>query len=140
MKLSEIMTRDVEVLASDGMLDQAARRMKDLDVGTMPVCDGERLVGMLTDRDIVIRAVAAGADSRRTRVRDAMTPEVCYCYEDQDIEEAAELMHDEQIRRLPIVNRDMRLTGIVALGDLAVRTHDEHLAGHVLEGISEPAR
>ena len=138
MKLSEIMTRDVEVLAPEGMLDEAARRMKELDVGMMPVCDGERIVGMLTDRDIVVRAVAAGADSCRTPVRQAMTPDVYYCFEDQDVEDAAQLMRAEQIRRLPIVDRDKRLTGIVALGDLAVRTHDEQLAGRVLEGVSEP--
>jgi CBS domain-containing protein len=140
MKLQDIMTRDVEVLDPNGMLDQAARRMKDLDVGTMPVCDGERLIGMLTDRDIVVRAVAAGADPRRTPVRDAMTPNLRYCFDDQEVEEAAQLMRDEQIRRLPIVNRDKRLTGIVSLGDLAVRTGDEHLAGHVLERVSEPTR
>jgi len=140
MKLHDIMTREVEVVSPDDSLEDAARRMKELDVGLMPVCDGQRLVGMLTDRDITVRAVAEGRDPRKTRVSPVMTAEVVYCFEDQDVEDAARLMNDRQIRRLPILDRSKRLTGIVALGDLAVRTRDEELSGRVLEGVSEPAR
>ncbi|MGD9762207.1 MAG: CBS domain-containing protein [Candidatus Binatia bacterium] len=140
MKLSDIMTRDVEVLSPDDRLDEAARRMKALDVGLMPVCDGDRLLGMLTDRDITVRAVSAGRAPRETAVVDIMTADVVYCFEDQDVEEAARLMHDAQIRRLPILNRNKRLTGIVALADLAVRTGDDQLSGRVLAGVSQPAR
>jgi CBS domain-containing protein len=94
---------------------------------------------MLTDRDIAVRAVAEGRDPKTARVRDAMTPEVVYCFEDQDIQEAARLMKDKQIRRLVVLDRDKRLAGILSLGDLAVDTGDEKLAGETLERVSEPA-
>jgi CBS domain-containing protein len=93
---------------------------------------------MLTDRDIIVRAVAEGRDPRETRVSDVMTPDVRYCFEDQDVEEAARVMNDLQIRRLPILNRSKRLVGIVSLGDLAVRTGNTALSGQALEGVSEP--
>jgi CBS domain-containing protein len=138
MNLSEIMTRDVEVVAPDDTLNVAARKMKDLDVGFLPVCDGERLIGMLTDRDAIIRCLADDRDPKRTPVRDVMTQEVRYLFEDQDIGEAAQLMREAQIRRLPILSRNKRLVGIVTLGDLAVRTGDDQLSGQALEGVSEP--
>jgi len=94
---------------------------------------------MITDRDIVIRAVAEGRDPSATRVRDVMTPEIVWCFEDQDVSEAAQLMRDKQIRRIAVVNHDKRLVGMVSLGDLAVDTHDENLAGATLEAVSEPA-
>jgi CBS domain-containing protein len=94
---------------------------------------------MLTDRDIIVRSVSEGHDPRADHVRDAMTPGVCYCYDDQDVTEAAKLMREKQIRRLPVLNRAKRLAGIVSLGDLAVETGNEQLAGEALEGISEPA-
>ena len=138
MKVSEIMTHEVEVAAPDAILEAAARKMRDLDVGMLPICDGERLVGMLTDRDIAIRAVAEGKDPRRSLVRDAMTPDVRYVFEDDDVEEAARIMHEVQVRRLPVLNRQKNLVGIVALGDLAVRNPDEQLSGEVLAGVSTP--
>jgi CBS domain-containing protein len=139
MRIREIMTPRVEVIHPDATLEAAAGKMKRLDVGPLPVCDGERLVGMLTDRDITVRATSEGRDPRTTRVRDIMTEEVFFCFDDQDVREAAEIMQRAQIRRLPVVNRDKRLVGIVALGDLAVQTGDEELAGEVLEEVSEPA-
>jgi CBS domain-containing protein len=121
----------------------AAEKMKQLDVGPLPVCDGERLVGMITDRDITVRATAAGRDPKTTKVRDVMTEEVFYCFEDQDLQDAAEMMERAQIRRLLILNRDKRLVGIVSLGDLAVHTGPEELAdeelAEVLEEVSAPA-
>jgi CBS domain-containing protein len=105
----------------------------------LPVCDRDRLVGMLTDRDIAVRAVAEGYDPWTDHVKDAMTPDIVYCFEDQDVKEAAQLMKEKQIRRLVVLNRDKRLVGIVSLGDLAVDTGDEKLAGETLEQISEPA-
>jgi CBS domain-containing protein len=115
--------------------------MRDMDIGPLPVCgDNDRLVGMLTDRDITVRAVAEGQDPRTAKVRDAMTPDIVYCFEDQDVSEAAQLMKDQQIRRLVVLNRDKRLVGIVSLGDLAVETGDERLAGNTLEAVSEPVR
>ena len=138
MQLKEIMTLDVTVIRPDLPLQTAAETMKTLDVGLLPVCDGDQLVGMLTDRDITVRAVAEGRDASKTPVRDVMTPEIIYCFEDQEVREAAELMEEWQIRRLPILNRDKQLVGIVSLGDLAVYTGDEQLAGQTLEGVSEP--
>jgi CBS domain-containing protein len=140
MKLSEIMTAEVEVIGPDANLQQAAQRMKALDVGLIPICDGERLVGTLTDRDITVRATAEGRDPRRTPVRDAMSSEVIYCYADQDVEEGAKVMRERQVRRLPILDRDKRLVGIVSLGDLAVRLSSVPLSGKTLEGVSEPTQ
>jgi CBS domain-containing protein len=139
MLVSEAMTRDAECTRPDATLQEAADRMNSLDVGSLPVCDNDRLVGMITDRDITIRAVAGGDDPGAKRVRDAMTPGVFWCYEDQNVTEAARLMREKQVRRLPVLNRDKRLVGIVSLGDLAVDTGDEQLAGETLEAVSEPA-
>jgi len=130
----------VEVIHPDATLAEAAEKMKSLDVGPLPVCDGDRLQGMVTDRDITVRATAQGRDPNTTRVRDVMTAEVFYCFDDQSIEEAAEIMERAQIRRLVVLNRDKRLAGIVSLGDLAVDTGEEELTGEVLEGVSQPAQ
>jgi CBS domain-containing protein len=138
--VQEIMTRQVEVVRPDAPIREAAEKMRSLDVGSLPVCDGQRLVGMITDRDITIRAVAAGRDPSQTLVTEAMTPEIVYCYDDQNVKEVAELMEERQIRRLPIVSRDKRLVGIVSLGDLAVDTGKKKLAGQTLTEISRPAR
>jgi CBS domain-containing protein len=138
MKVNEIITRNPEVIRPDVVLADAAQRMNSLDVGMLPVCDGDRLVGMITDRDITVRGVAQGYDPKTARVRDVMTPEVIYCFEDEDIKAVARKMEEWQVRRLPVLNRDKRLVGIVSLGDLAVRTGKEKLAGEVLEQVSEP--
>ena len=140
MQLREIMTRDVEVVHPNATLEEAARKMDDLNVGPLPVCDGDRLVGMITDRDIAVRATAGGRDPKATRVQDAMTRDVVYGFEDQDVREAARIMEEQQIRRLVILNRDKRLVGIVSLGDLAVDAGDDRQTGEILERVSEPAR
>ncbi|MGH2522061.1 MAG: CBS domain-containing protein [Anaerolineales bacterium] len=140
MNLKEVMTPDVEVVGPHATLQEAAQKMRDLDVGSLPVCDGARVLGMITDRDITIRAVAAGHDPRQSHVHATMSPELIYCFEDRDIKEAADLMARHQIRRLPILNRDKKLVGIVSLGDLATDLNDEELVGAVLEDVSEPAR
>lgn len=134
MKISECMTRDVETVGPDDSLQQAARVMADIDVGALPVGDNDRLVGMITDRDIVIRAVCDGKGPD-TAVRDVMSTDIKYCYEDESLDEIANNMGDLQIRRLPVVNRDKRLVGIVALGDVAV-TADEETSGEAVAGIS----
>jgi CBS domain-containing protein len=139
MQLKDVMTRQVEVVSPNATLEEAARKMKDLDVGPIPVCDGDRLVGMITDRDLTVRATAAGKNPDATQVRDVMTPDVIYCFEDEDVRKAAELMQQRQIRRLVVLNRQKRLVGIVSLGDLAVDVGDEVLAGETLEEISKPA-
>jgi len=134
-----MMTTEVEVIHPDQTLAEAAEKMKALDVGPLPVCDGERLVGMITDRDITVRATAAGRDPKSTRVRDVMTEQIFYCFEDDSLEQAAEILERAQIRRMPVLNQAKRLVGIVALGDLAVQSEDEELVGEVLGRVSEPA-
>ena len=141
MQVREVMTRGVECVAPETSLQEAARKMQALDVGPLPICDNDRLVGMLTDRDIVIRAVAQGRDVRTTPVREAMTEGIDYCFEDDDLATAARHMQQRQIRRLVVLDRNKRLVGIVSLGDLAIETGgDARLAGKTLEQVSEPAR
>lgn len=138
MKVNEIITHDPEVIRPETALIEAAQKMKSLDIGMLPVCDGDRLVGVITDRDITVRGVAQGYDPKTARVQEVMTPEVIYCFDDEDVKEAAKKMEEKQVRRLPVLNREKRLVGIVSLGDLAVRTGKEKLAGEVLERVSEP--
>jgi len=139
MELRDIMTRNVEVIGAGATLKEAAIKMKDLDVGLMPVCDGDRLKGMLTDRDITVRATARGFDPNKTKVSEVMSTDIAYCLEDQEIEEAVSLMEARQIRRLPILNQEKQLIGVVSLGDIAVHVGDRDLTGETLEEISEPA-
>lgn len=125
MKISDVMTPDVEVIGPDDTLRTAAQMMADIDAGTLPVCDGERLVGMVTDRDITVRAVAAGCDPEATPVRNVMSEEPRYCFEDDDVEEVSKKMASWHVRRLPVLDRDKRLVGIVSLGDLVVGGAEE---------------
>jgi CBS domain-containing protein len=138
MLLKDIMTPDVEVVSPGDTLEEAARKMAELDVGPMPVCEGDRVVGMLTDRDITVRATAAGCDPKATLIVDAMTQEIVCCYEDQEVQEAAILMKEKQIRRLPVLNRANELVGIVSLGDLATAAMDRRQSGEILKEVSEP--
>lgn len=138
MKVSEIMTRDVDVARPEDTIRDVARRMAEIDAGAIPVCDGRTLRGMVTDRDIVVRGVSEGR-SFDTPVSDVMTPEVQYCYEDDAVEEAADKMAELQIRRLPIIDRDKRLVGIVATADIARQAKDR-TTGQTLEEISQPNR
>ena len=140
MTLKDVMTRGVREISPDSSLRDAAKQMKELNVGVLPVCDGNRIVGVLTDRDIAIRAVAEGCDPDSTKSSEVMSPGVVYCYEDEDVREAARLMEKRQIRRLLVMDRNQKAVGIVSLGDLATRQRDDRLSGQVLEGISEPAR
>jgi CBS domain-containing protein len=139
MELRDIMTRNVEVISGDASLKEAATKMKTIDVGFIPVCDGDRLKGILTDRDITIRATADGRDPTKTKVADVMSTAIAYCLEDQELDEAVSLMEARQIRRLPVLNLDKQLVGIVSLGDIAVHAGDRDMAGETLEEISQPA-
>jgi CBS domain-containing protein len=139
MELRDIMTRNVEVISGDASLKEAATKMKTIDVGFIPVCDGDRLKGILTDRDITIRATADGRDPTKTKVADIMSTDIAYCLEDQELDEAVSLMEARQIRRLPVLNLDKQLVGIVSLGDIAVHAGDRDMAGETLEEISQPA-
>ena len=138
MKVREVMTRDVEVARPNDSIQSVAKQMAQLDVGSMPVCDGQRIQGMVTDRDITIRAVAQGLSSD-SPISQVMTGNLEYLYDDDDLDHAADKMADSQIRRLPVVDRDNQLVGIVSLGDLA-REHKEKVMGRTLEEISEPGR
>jgi CBS domain-containing protein len=134
--ISEIMTRDVAVISPDSNVQQAAQMMRDLNVGALPVCDGKRLLGMITDRDITIRAVAEGMAASDCKVSDAMTKEALWCFEDQTVGEVLQQMGDQQIRRIPVMNRNMELAGVVSLGDLATRQGAP--TDSTLEDISAP--
>jgi CBS domain-containing protein len=138
MQLSDIMTGNPVVLGPDTVLREAAQKMRDLDSGVMPVGENDRLVGMLTDRDITVRATADGKDPNTTPVREVMSSNVVYCFADDDIELAARTMEEHQIRRLIVLNRDKRLVGIASLGDLAVHAPSDQLPGEVTEAVSEP--
>jgi CBS domain-containing protein len=139
MIVRDVMTREVECTSPEATLQQAALRMRELDVGLLPVCGHDRLTGTISDRDMVIRAVADGRDPKTFTVYDVMTPEVVYCFEDQDLSTAAQLMQEKQIRRLPVLSRDKRLVGIISLGDVAVESHNDRLSGHTLAAVSEHA-
>jgi CBS domain-containing protein len=137
MNVSDYMTRDVTVVSPNDTLQQAAKVMGQIDSGVLPVGENDRLVGMITDRDIAIRAVAEGKDPAQTRVRDVMTAEVRYCYEDDAVGDASDIMSELQIRRLPVINREKRLVGILSLADIA-REDEPRQAGEALQGISRP--
>lgn len=137
-RISEVMTRDVRVLSPQDTLQRAAQAMDELNVGAVPVCEGGKLVGMLTDRDITVRAVAGGMDGASS-IKEVMTEQVRWCFEDQQVDEVMQQMGDVQIRRMPVVDRQQRLVGIVSLGDLATRHADGQEVGHTLESISSPS-
>ncbi len=135
--VNEIMSTDVQVIEPEATLRRAAQLMQQLDVGALPVCRGTKLLGMVTDRDITIRGVAAGLAPDSACVADVMTESLQFCTEDQDTEEVMRIMGDAQVRRLPVINMNKELVGIVSLGDLALRQ-----SGHIDEAvrqISEPA-
>lgn len=136
-KVKDIMTSGAICVAPDESLTEAARMMGELDVGALPICDNDRLAGMITDRDIAVRAIGQGRDPKTTKVRDAMSDGIVYVYEDQDVEEAARLFETKQIRRLPVLNRAKRMVGIVSLGDLAVNGGTS-IGGEALKEVSEP--
>jgi CBS domain-containing protein len=138
MKLSEIMTRDVVFIQPDDSLQSAAKKMRDLNIGFLPVCDGEELIGVISDRDITIRALADGMDVSVMLGRDLMTTPAIYCFEDQEVREAAKIMEENQIRRLVVLSREgKRLVGVISLGDLA-RNQSTNRSGQILQKVSEP--
>ena len=136
MRVSDAMTADVRLTKPQQTIAEAARMMAEIDAGVLPVADGDRLVGMLTDRDIAIRAVALGKNPQ-TPVQDVMSKEVMYCFADQDLDEVVKNMADLKVRRMPVVNRDKRLVGILSLGDVAL-VDDPDITGEALCEISEP--
>jgi CBS domain-containing protein len=138
MRVSEAMTREVRVASPDQTIREAAQMMAELDAGALPVGEQDRLIGMITDRDIAVRAVAHGK-TPDTRIRDVMTDDVKYCFDDEEVEEVARNMGDVQVRRLPVVDRDKRLVGIVSIADIAA-TEEAEVVGDAVSGTAEPAR
>jgi CBS domain-containing protein len=137
MLVKEIMSKKVTWVGPELTLDQAAKKMLDLDIGCLPVGKNDRLVGMITDRDIACRAVAKGLEPGKTTVDDAMSKGISYCFEDEDVGQAVQLMEKKQIHRLPVLNREKRMVGILSLGNIALRASHE-LTGEVLEAVSRP--
>ncbi|HEU4485535.1 MAG TPA: CBS domain-containing protein [Povalibacter sp.] len=137
MKVRDAMTRDVRLVRPDQTIRDAAHLMAELDIGCLPVEGNDRMVGMITDRDIAVRAIAEGRGPDAL-VRDVMSTEVKYCFDDQSIDEITQNMAELRVRRLPVVNRQKRLVGILSLGDLAVDEKAQDEAGEALCGISRP--
>ena len=140
MLLKDVMTKGLEEIGPQTTLQEAAQKMKSNDIGALPVCENDHLLGMITDRDIAIRAVAAGKDPGKTCVREAMTSGAVWCYDDDDVREAARIMEEKQIRRLMVFDHNKRAVGIVSLGDLATRLGDDRLSGEALQQVSQPSQ
>lgn len=136
MKISKCMTRDVKLANPDQTIQEAAKMMCDCDAGVLPVGENDRLVGMITDRDIAIRAVAEGK-SCDTKIREVMSDEVLYCFDDQELEDVARNMADIKVRRLPVLNRNKHLVGIISLGDLSKKENAE-VTAKAVSSISKP--
>ena len=137
MKVREIMTNNVECVAPETSVSDLARKMKSMDVGFIPVCEDDRLVGTVTDRDIVIRGIAEATDINACTASDIMTRDVAYCFEDDNIKNVARKMRDKEVRRILILNGDKRLVGVVSLGDIA--KVEEKESGKTLKDIAEAA-
>lgn len=136
MNVNVCMTRDVRIASPQQSIRDVARTMKEIDAGLLPVGENDRLVGMITDRDITVRAVAEGKGPD-TSVREVMTEDVCYCFEDEDLGAVADKMGDLQVRRMPVLNRDKRLVGIISLADIS-RVGDTDDSAAALTGITAP--
>jgi len=139
MKVEEVMTPDVVMVGPDATLAEAAQLMKEEDIGPLPVCDHGQVFGMLTDRDIAIRAVAEGRDPQDTLVREVMTPDLVCCFANDEVKEAARLMQETQLRRLLVIDDERHLVGIVSLADIVLQTGDDKLGGETLERVTEPS-
>jgi CBS domain-containing protein len=137
--LKEVMSANVQVVGPEATLHELAAKMQELDSGAIPVCDGDRLCGMVTDRDIVLKTFAAGRDPSTLCARDVMSSPIVYCFEDQDIGEAARIMEAKKIRRLVVLDKNKRLVGIVSLGDISLRSGSEDISYEILEKVSEPS-
>ncbi|MFL5322318.1 MAG: CBS domain-containing protein [Myxococcaceae bacterium] len=138
MQIKDVMTKNVQVIAPDASIVEAARMMKEQDTGFLPVCDGNKILGSVTDRDIVIRAIAQGLNAENTPVRSAMSAGISWCFDSDDVTEAAEKMKDGKIRRLVVVDQSKKLVGVISLGDLATDVGDRSIKAETLTEISKP--
>lgn len=139
-KLKEVMTSGVECMSANTSVMEIAAIMKDRDIGSIPICDSDRLVGMVTDRDIVVKMLAGGLDPDETSASEIMTSPITYCYEEQDIGEAARIMESRHVRRLVVLNAEKRLVGIVSLADLMMKGGQEGLVTEILGGVKPHGR
>jgi len=136
MLARDLMTKNVECLAPETAISLVARTMRSLDIGFVPICEGDRLIGTVTDRDIVLRGIADGKDMQSCKARDVMTSEVLWCYDDQTSDEVADYMADKEIRRVLVLDREKRLAGVISIGDLAKRG-EEAKAGEAIGTIAD---
>lgn len=139
MKIKDIMCEDFKVISPETSLRRAAEIMRDHDLGYLPIGENDRLVGAVTDRDIVIRGIAAGRDPVSTSVQRIMTGKVIYCFEHEEVRDAGEYMKDKQIRRLVVLNEDKRMVGVISLGDIARACNDDRLTGDIETGVAQAA-
>jgi CBS domain-containing protein len=139
MTIHDIMTDKVETADPSLPISKAAEKMRDLDIGFLPICENDKLIGTVTDRDIAIKSVAQGRDPRLAPVSEIMRPEVFFCYEDEDVHDVARSMQEKEVRRMVILTRDKRLAGVVSLGDIAKMFIEKELAGETLGQIAEAA-
>ena len=139
MKVREVMTAQVRTVRPDTSIFEIARLMRDQDIGCVPVAENDKLVGMVTDRDIVIRALAESQDVDASTARNVMSPQMLYCFEDQDVNDVLQNMGEQQVRRMPVVDRDKRLVGVVSIGDLSASARPPK-AGESLSEISQPTQ
>lgn len=139
MKIDQIMSRNVICIEPTLPIGKAADKMRDHDVGFLPICENDKLIGAVTDRDITIRSVAQGRDPRLAPIREIMTQDIFYCYDDEDVEQVARNMQEKEVRRMVILNRQKRLVGVVSLGDIAKTFSEQTLAGETLGDIAEAA-
>ena len=137
MKAKDLMTTSPEIISPETTLKQAAKKMRDQDFGFLPVGENDRLIGAITDRDIIIRGIAEDKDPNSTSIRDIMTDEIRYCFENDDLNKVADKMGNLQIRRLVVLNDNKRIVGIISLGDFATKSQDSKLTGKVTEDVSE---
>ncbi len=137
-KIKEVMTTDVHTISPECNICEAARQMKTLNVGTLPICDGDALLGMITDRDIALRVVASSYDPSTTTVKEVMSSPLVFCFEDDDIDDVARIMETRKVRRLAVLNHDRLLVGIISLSDVAMKSGHDYLAGEILEKFREP--
>jgi CBS domain-containing protein len=139
MQVKEIMKKNVKIIKPDSTLKEASEYMRDMDCGYLPVGENDKLTGAITDRDIIVRGIAAGHDSNDAMVKDVMTGKVQYCFEDDDIKVAGERMKNEKVRRLVVLNKDKRMTGVISLGDIACHCNDNHMTGEIMKCCAKAA-
>eukprot|EP01121_Diplochlamys_sp_Union-15-3_P018226 TRINITY_DN6602_c0_g2_i1.p1 TRINITY_DN6602_c0_g2~~TRINITY_DN6602_c0_g2_i1.p1 ORF type:complete len:198 (+),score=54.38 TRINITY_DN6602_c0_g2_i1:65-595(+) len=139
-QIKSVMTKNVKLVGPDSTLQEAARKMKESDSGFLPIGKDDRLQGTVTDRDIVIRCVAEGADPKTTKVSQAMSNDLVYCFEDQDLRDAKKIMGEKQIRRLPVLNRDKRLVGVVSLGDISESSNVSDTVSKISKDTGKPSQ